>query len=154
MYDQPRSPDHCTFTVIQSNHLSYYSRVIKARMILLDLHRTAVFCTASFYIILGIFVIAVYHFACLSVLVFIITDSAQTAEKMQWVKNTTKLWQMQELQQLVVLAMKLSVLMRNSNNPTRLKRLNLEWQSANRLPQAEVVRTVSCFVLRYFFYHS
>jgi len=53
-------------------------------------------CTASFFIILGILLVTVYLFACRSVLVFIIVDSAGMAE--------------------VVPATKLFVSVRNSNN--------------------------------------
>jgi len=67
------------------------------------------------------------------------------AEKFQQKKNTTNGRQRRELQQLVVSATKFFVFFRKKLQP--LGKTYLELQSANRLPQAEVVCTTdfSCF---------
>jgi len=60
---------------------------------LLNLHLTAVFLYHRLLIIVVILLVTVYSCACRSVLVLIIVDWAQMAEKFQQAKNTTKRWQ-------------------------------------------------------------
>jgi len=60
--------------------------------------------TAIFFVLAGfliLIVVAVYSFACPTVLVFIIADRAWMAEKFQEAKTTTKWGQRRGLQRLV-----------------------------------------------------